>query len=653
MDMKSAVRPDAGASRPGLDDLTTFGDVFDAMPDALAVTTRDDGRVLAVNQAWTRLLGVSRADAVGRTSVELGLWPDETQRRLYLDHLDDASRVHTWFVGRAGQRRVRMRSAVLDASGRELILVSITDAEAEVQADEERAAALTALRQANLALQVQVELHRAVEALARVGTWTNPVGSDEVIWSDGMRDIVAFDHPQPLTQDVARSRIHPDDLPAWLQAREALDGRDLDFRWARTDGEQRWLRTRMCRTQVEGIAPTDIGIVQDVTVEVLAQTRLQAQLDLLQRVAARVPGIMYQARLTPEGETELVFVSEVARRMLQLAPHESEHDARVLFSRVHPDDLPTMLGSLREAALALKVWRHPYRVRLPDGSVRWHQAEAVPVREPTGAVLWHGYTSDVTDQRASQAAVEALNAHLEQRVRERTADLERATRDMEAIAYSIAHDLRTPLRSINGFASLVADQSTSGLTPECRVAIDRIVGASGRMGRMLTELLHLLEIVRADLVAEEVDVAALVTDIDRQLGIGASGVRLCVAPDMPRAMADGPLLAQALRHLLDNAVRFSRLRAAPVIEVGFDATQRAWFVRDNGIGFEPAQAERLFGLFQRLHADPTDPGLGIGLAIVARIIERHEGAVWADSVPGEGATFWLRIGPRGIAAPEA
>ena len=140
---------------------------------------------------------------------------------------------------------------------------------------------------------------------------------------------------------------------------------------------------------------------------------------------------------------------------------------------------------------------------------------------------------------------------------------------------------------------------------------------------------------------------------DRQLGIGASGVRLRVAPDMPRAMADGPLLAQALRHLLDNAVRFSRLRAAPVIEVGFDATQRAWFVRDNGIGFEPAQAERLFGLFQRLHADPTDPGLGIGLAIVARIIERHEGAVWADSVPGEGATFWLRIGPRGIAAPEA
>ena len=267
------------------------------------------------------------------------------------------------------------------------------------------------------------------------------------------------------------------------------------------------------------------------------------------------------------------------------------------------------------------------------------------MREPTGAVLWHGYTSDVTDQRASQAAVEALNAHLEQRVRERTADLERATRDMEAIAYSIAHDLRTPLRSINGFASLVADQSTSGLTPECRVAIDRIVGASGRMGRMLTELLHLLEIVRADLVAEEVDVAALVTDIDRQLGIGASGVRLRVAPDMPRAMADGPLLAQALRHLLDNAVRFSRLRAAPVIEVGFDATQRAWFVRDNGVGFEPAQAERLFGLFQRLHADPTDPGLGIGLAIVARIIERHEGEVWADSVPGEGATFWVRIGP--------
>jgi signal transduction histidine kinase len=258
------------------------------------------------------------------------------------------------------------------------------------------------------------------------------------------------------------------------------------------------------------------------------------------------------------------------------------------------------------------------------------------------ATFMSGTHLDITERVAAQEQVKALNASLEQRVGARTAELERSMRDMEAISYSIAHDLRAPLRSVNGFASIVLEDEADRLSPTGRDMFERIARSSRNMGQMITDMLELLRVVRVDLEPVPVDMHALAQSVVEALSSQASMARIDIQA-MPQAMGDATLLRQVFSNLIDNALKYSRHLAQPELVVGFDSRQRAYFVRDNGMGFDMAHAEKLFGLFQRLHAGSNVPGMGVGLAIVSRIVERHGGRVWAESAPGDGATFWLRL----------
>jgi light-regulated signal transduction histidine kinase (bacteriophytochrome) len=202
--------------------------------------------------------------------------------------------------------------------------------------------------------------------------------------------------------------------------------------------------------------------------------------------------------------------------------------------------------------------------------------------------------------------------------------------------------LRTPLRSVNGFAAVLLENEAERLSETGAHSLARIVGSSARMGQMLTEILDVLVVVRAEIGRESVDMNVLAKDIDLQLGLRTAGVDLTLDP-MPSAFGDQKLIKQALRNLMDNAWKYARDRKPPCVHLGFDATRDAYFVRDNGIGFDMTQSSKLFGLFQRLHGDPSIPGLGIGLAITARIIERHGGRIWAEATPETGATFWFSL----------
>jgi signal transduction histidine kinase len=249
---------------------------------------------------------------------------------------------------------------------------------------------------------------------------------------------------------------------------------------------------------------------------------------------------------------------------------------------------------------------------------------------------------DISDRVAAQEQIRALNASLEQRVLERTAELERSMRDMEAISYSIAHDLRAPLRSVNGFAQVIAEEEAARLSEQGREMFSRISRSARNMGQMITDMLELLRVVQVELEPQPVDMAALAHAVAEALGPQAPAARIEVQA-LPLAMGDATLLRQVLSNLIDNALKYSRQQALPHVVVGHDASQRAYFVRDNGIGFDMARAAKLFGLFQRLHVQTDVPGMGVGLAIVSRIVERHGGRVWAESAPGQGATFWFNL----------
>ena len=1066
-----------------------FEAIFDASPLPGSVARQSDGLMLAVNDAWVALMGLSRDQVIGRKTSEFEFWVHPEDRAKYLAELPSTHSHHLLRLRGGQAHRVRLHSTVMDIEGVPCLVVFMGDVKKEHEAE-------VALEAAHRALQHRVELLETSEKLARMGHWTNTDESTTVEWSAGLYAIGGLKPKPALSRLEGRSGIHPDDLADWVAAREASDNRELEFRWLHPDGGTRWFRTRMGRTHFATRERSTFGVIQDITAEREAAERLEAQLAFVQSITAHVPAVLFQGRTRLDGTTEVSFINDAVRDLLEFEPADVLNDGALIFSRICPADRGPYYGAVQVARESLRTLHQVLRVDLPIKGQRWIRMMAVPLKEAEGSVVWHGFMTDVTEsvqasqalerqhrmldavrqsqavfieskdrrqafeglldallavsdseygflgevfrddagqpflktyaitniawdeptrrlyaerqqdgmefrrldtlfghalvtgetvisndpandprsggvpfghpplnaflgvplhigedlvamvglanrtggyseedvrllqpmlgtvrqlvqawrdelerQRTSEALkattdllreksnvledtlesidqglakmdstgrlvacnrrflelldlpetlmasnpspeailkfqkdrgdfgpeqsfvgtvdrafldnldplgapplylrrtrdgralefhsrttsdggtvrtcsdvspyieaqdalrserqrlewvleatrpgiwetdqltgamtinarwaemlgytveelapitnktwtgflhpdeldtaleihrahcaqeipyfecdlrmrhkaghwiwvntrgrvhrrdsegralfmsgthmditdrvtaqdeVRALNASLELRVAQRTADLERTLKDMEAISYSIAHDLRAPLRAVNGFAAVIAESDLGALEDSSRDMFERIVRSSRTMGQMLTDMLSLLQVVRADLVSVPVDMAQVAgVAID---ALVEEGSRVCVElQELPMAQGDASLLRQVMFNLVDNAVKYSSQQAAPTIWVGHDPARRAYFVRDNGMGFDMAHAGKLFGLFQRVHAGSNVPGMGVGLAIVARIIERHGGRIWAESKPGEGATFWWTL----------
>lgn len=1072
-----------------------FEQIFKVSSQPLCVVRATDGQVVTFNDAWARVTGRgASSDQAGHISDFGASLADAVMARMPGVEGD----VGRWLAcelifPESPARPVHLRMTVVPSGTGPLRLLEIREAQGLLEPAGGPKASLDST--AMLGLQQQVELHAAIETLARVGHWTNVHNNQELIWSAGLYDIAGMEPRDLISRRVGRSGIHPDDLPAWLEARAALDGRELTYRWTRPDGELRWLRGRMGRTVVAGQAQVDFGIVQDITDERLAKEDLANQRDFLHNIADRIPGAVYQARRAADGTPSVSFLSRLASEVLQVNPVAVMADQRLFFSHIHREDLPGVLAALDRSALSLSTLRISFRANLPAGGLRWIQLEASTLGEADGSVVWYGFLTDITerliaakamerqhrmlqavqqsqavfieaedkrkafeallaalldvtesgfgfigevlydaqsqpflrmqaitniawdedsrrvfestheegfefhqlkslyghallsgeplisndplnDERSgglppghpplinflavpvelsggqvamvglanraggfdaaevafiqpllgtvrelvmasrahaerrrsrqqlqatsallseksaalqvtldsinqglcmveaggrvrfhnqrllallnlaeadhpnqpkfedvlksqrdrgdfgsqlelvpdearpylknfeglpptryvrrtpegvvlevlthplpdggfvrtftdvtsyvdaqealreerqrlqwvleatrpgiweynlerqesdyserwaellgytltelqpftidtwetrvhpddlsrvqeavglhlkgelpyyecdfrmrhksgqwlwvnargrvhrrdergralymsgtlldihervtAQEQVHLLNSSLERRVAERTAELERSMKDMEAISYSIAHDLRAPLRSVNGFATLVVEEELTRLSKDGREMFERIARSSLNMGQLITDMLELLRVVRVELDAVPVDMEKLALSVKDALAPGYSDAGIEVGP-LPQVMGDSRLLRQVLSNLMDNALKYSRHQPHPELILGFDEHEHAFYLRDNGMGFDMARAGKLFGLFQRMHAGSEVPGTGVGLAIVARIVERHGGRIWAEAAPGAGATFWWTL----------
>lgn len=291
--------------------------------------------------------------------------------------------------------------------------------------------------------------------------------------------------------------------------------------------------------------------------------------------------------------------------------------------------------------------------RRKDGSLVWVRTSSGLIRDTSGAPLYlAAVAQDITEQREAEERVGQrereilqLNTELERRVEQRTAALAAVNRELEAFNYSVSHDLRAPLRHIDGFVRLLEQRFADVLPQEGRRYLDVISSGSRRMGELIDALLALSRVGRATLQRRPVDVAQVVRTAFADLeGQNPGPVELIVG-SLPMVEGDPILLRQLFVNLLSNALKFTRPVAAPRIEVGVERHQEGsvFFVRDNGVGFDPTFASKLFGVFQRLHTDPQFEGTGIGLSIVQRIVERHGGRIWGEGRLGQGATFYFTI----------
>jgi signal transduction histidine kinase len=256
--------------------------------------------------------------------------------------------------------------------------------------------------------------------------------------------------------------------------------------------------------------------------------------------------------------------------------------------------------------------------------------------------------NEMLDQlQARDLSLKEGRDQLEQRVRERTAAHDASNQELEAFCYSVSHDLRSPLRSIDGFSQALLEDMEGKLDAESAGHLARIRAATQRMAALIDDLLSLSRITRTDLVRKRVDLTAMARGICDELAAAQPGRRVSVAiDDGLEAVGDPRLLRQVLENLLGNAFKFTSKQPEARIEFRAQAAEgeTVYLVRDNGAGFDPVYADRLFGVFQRLHAMHDFPGTGVGLAIVDRIVKRHGGRVWAESAVGRGATFYFTLG---------
>jgi light-regulated signal transduction histidine kinase (bacteriophytochrome) len=263
-------------------------------------------------------------------------------------------------------------------------------------------------------------------------------------------------------------------------------------------------------------------------------------------------------------------------------------------------------------------------------------------------LVFDGILEDITERKSQSEHIQTLNAHLANR----SAELEIINRELEAFSYSVSHDLRAPLRAMDGFSSTLLKDYGDKLDERGRDRLQRVRSAAQKMANLIDDLLNLSRVTRTELNWETVDLSGLAREIcaDLQQADGSRRVRCQIQPNL-QTVGDRRLLGIVFTNLLNNAWKFTGQKSSPSVEVGRqdEGDEPVFFVRDNGAGFDMAYAAKLFGAFQRLHDASEFPGTGIGLATVQRIIHKHGGRIWAESQVGTGTTFYFTLNAGGQA----
>jgi PAS domain S-box-containing protein len=342
----------------------------------------------------------------------------------------------------------------------------------------------------------------------------------------------------------------------------------------------------------------------------------------------------------------LIWSDEIFR-IFEIDPETFGASYEAFLDAVHPGDREAVNQAFANSIEDRTLYAIEHRLLFPDGRIKYVHERGQTFYEADKPVRSIGTVQDITERKTIEEMLRKLNTELDQRVLERTAQLETVNKEMHAFTYTVSHDLRAPLRHIDGFLELLQKKAAAVLDQQSRHYLEAISQAANKMGLLIDDLLSFSRMGRHAISFQQVELAPLVREVIAELepDVADRTIEWCVN-DLPVVSADRSMLRMVLVYLMANAVKFTRLRQAARIEIGSQpgqASEAVIFVRDNGVGFDMAYADKLFGVFQRLHRADEFEGTGIGLAIVRRIIARHGGRTWAQGEPDQGAVFFFSL----------
>ena len=628
---RSLIESNADAQKALRTSELRYRRLFEAAREGILILEVDTGRIIDVNPFLTELLDFSHGEMIGKTVGELSPFKDIASNQAMLEQLQQDGYVRYEDLPletRDGRKiAVEFVSNVYQAGDKKVIHCNIRD--------------ITERKQTENALRTsEAEFRSLAESMPQMVWVTRPDGWN-TYFSQQWMDYTGLTLAESLGHGWNKP-FHPDDQQpawdAWQHATATISTYSVECRLRRADGVYRWWLIRgvpFCAS--DGSILKWFGTctdIQDLKQTELGLARLAAIVESSDEaiISKDLNSIITSWNSGAEKLYGYTSGDMVGTSILRLIPADQQDEENQILGNIKRGKSVERFETLRQAR---------------DGRLIDVLITVSPIKDAAGNVTGVSkVVHDITDRKIMEGKIHQLNVELERRVVERTAQLQTANDELEAFSYSVSHDLRAPLRAIDGFSQAVVEDFGSQLPAEGQRQLETIRYSAQRMGALIDDLLTFARLNRHGLSKRAIDTDKLVRDALQELGAPWPDrkveVRIAV---LPASSGDPALLKQVWLNLLSNALKYTRKQPDARVEVGCTKTDGVdtFFIRDNGTGFDMRYADKLFGVFQRFHRVEDYEGTGVGLAIVQRIVQRHGGRVWADAAVGRGATFYFTL----------
>ncbi|MGA2246938.1 MAG: PAS domain S-box protein [Verrucomicrobiota bacterium] len=605
--------------------------LFETAKEGILILDAQNGMVVDVNPFLIRLLGFSHEQFLGKAIWELGFFKDvvanesnfaELREKEYIRYenlpleTSDGKRIEVEFI-----------SSVYLVNDTKVIQCNVRD--------------LTARRLAEVAA---ARLSAIVESSddAVVGKDLDGVVTS---WNAGAEKIFGYSALEMVGQPILRlipPERHQEETEILAHIRRGESVRHFDTVRLHKNGN---------RLDVS----VTVSPIRDATGKIIGVSKVARDVTERKKMAQIISDSEERFRTMANSMPQLAWIAQADgsrswynQRWYEFTGTTPEQMEGWGWQSVHdPNRLPKVIGNWESAIDSGQPFEMEYPLRGADGRFRNFLTRVQPMKDFGGRIVhWFGTNTDVDELKQAEEKTRVLNTELERRVTARTAQLEAANKELEAFSYSVSHDLRAPLRAVNGFAGILLADFSSQMPEACKSYLERIQKGGQRMGVLIDDLLAFSRLSRQSVNLQGVDVTTLVHVVLEESKPLREGREIeILVGNLPACHGDSALLKQVWTNLLSNAIKYTQGRQPAIIEIGCtqEKGENVYVVRDNGAGFDMQYANKLFGVFQRLHRADEFEGTGVGLAIVQRIIHRHGGRIWAQAELQRGATFYFTI----------